>query len=80
MSDKEYLIHAIWDAKAGVFYAQSDVPGLNVEAATLQELLEVLQDVVPELLAANGGKREATSGQSDGRWPRVRLETELAFV
>jgi hypothetical protein len=80
MSDKEYLIHAIWDAEAGVFYAESDVPGLNVEAATLPEFLEILQDVVPELLAANAGTKDATSGQPDGRLPRVRLETELAFA
>jgi hypothetical protein len=80
MSDKEYLIHAIRDAEAGVFFAESNVPGLNVEAATLPEFLEILQDVVPELLAASGEKHPPTSGQPDGRWPRVRLETEISFA
>jgi hypothetical protein len=31
----------------------SDIPGLNVEAETLDELIDVISDVAPDLIAAN---------------------------
>ncbi len=48
-----YRVRAIWDAEAGVFFAESDIPGLNIEAATLPEFIEVVRDLAPELIAAN---------------------------
>ena len=42
------------DAKAGVRYIlSSDVPGLHAEAETLDELVVVIADVTPDLIAAN---------------------------
>lgn len=35
------------------FVESSDVPGLNAEAPTLDELVEVIADLAPELIAAN---------------------------
>jgi hypothetical protein len=50
-----FTITADWDAEAGVWTAASDdVPGLAIEAATLDRLTERLTVVVPELLALNG--------------------------
>ena len=38
----------------GVWFVQSsDIPGLHAEAATLDELVEVITDLAPELVAAN---------------------------
>lgn len=31
----------------------SDIPGLNAEAETLDELIDVISDVAPDLIAAN---------------------------
>lgn len=70
MADPEYVIHAVWDESAGVFYAESNVPGLHVEAETIQQFIDVLQDVVPELLAANHALPA----------PKVRLDAELALA
>jgi len=72
--DEDYVIHAIWSEEAGVFYAQSKVPGLRVEAATIAEFVEILKDVVPELLAANTAPLRKRA--------RVRFETglDLAFA
>ena len=70
MADTEYLIHAIWDEEAGVFYAESNVPGLHIEAETIQQFIEVIQDVVPQLLESNNARAK----------PRVRLDAELAFA
>jgi hypothetical protein len=55
MPGTEYRVHASWDEDAGVWIATSDdVPGLCAEADTLEALIAVILDLVPELLAANG--------------------------
>lgn len=51
----DYTVEAVWDPEAGVWVAGSeDVPGLVAEAATVEELIEVVKDLIPDLLAANG--------------------------
>jgi len=54
--DKDaYLVHAMWDAEVSVWVATSeDVPGLVVEADTMETLIEKLQVMIPELLELNG--------------------------
>ena len=48
-------VKAIWDKDARVWVAISeDVPGLATEADTLEELIEKLRIMIPELLEANG--------------------------
>ena len=42
------------DERQGVWYVESsDVPGLNAEAPTYDELVEVIADLAPDLVAAN---------------------------
>ena len=49
-----YKILAHWDPEAAVWWAESDdVPGLIVEAGTLEELVSDVRDLVPELLRSN---------------------------
>lgn len=51
----QYTVHCEWDPDAGVWVATSDeVPGLATGADTLDELIEKLKVVIPELLEANG--------------------------
>ena len=53
----ELIVNAFWDEEAGVWVASSnsnDVPGLVAEAETMDKLVAVLQDRIPELLEANG--------------------------
>jgi predicted RNase H-like HicB family nuclease len=48
-------IHADWDPDACRWVATSgDVPGLATEAETVEQLLNKLEALVPELLEANG--------------------------
>lgn len=55
MAKRVFYIKAEWDADAGVWTAtQSDVPGLVAEAATPQELIDLIGGLVPELLTLNG--------------------------
>jgi predicted RNase H-like HicB family nuclease len=50
-----YLILAEWDPDARVWVAESeDVPGLATGADTIEELVEKLKVIVPELLVENG--------------------------
>lgn len=49
-----YTVRAIWDADAGVFWSEGDIPGLNVEAATLSAFVGLVEAMAPELLRDNG--------------------------
>ncbi|MGH8478825.1 MAG: DUF1902 domain-containing protein [Gammaproteobacteria bacterium] len=52
---KSLQIQADWDDDATVWLAISDdVPGLATEAETLEQLIEKLKIMVPELLDSNG--------------------------
>lgn len=48
-----FKITATWDPEAGVFYSQSDIPGLHVEAATFDEFVALVCDLAPEMIADN---------------------------
>jgi hypothetical protein len=50
---KEFTVTAMWDAEAGVFTTRSDIPGLVVEAQTFEEVVELVQALAPEVIAAN---------------------------
>ena len=55
MAATSYDIHCVWDNEARVWVATSDdVPGLATGADTLDDLVEKLKVVIPELLEANG--------------------------
>ena len=49
-----YVIRAFWDREAGIWVAESDhLPGLATGAATLDELVQKLAVMIPELLELN---------------------------
>jgi len=50
-----FYVKAEWDEEAKVWYvAETNVPGLSLEAPTSDALLERLDCAVPELLELNG--------------------------
>ncbi len=56
MSTQPYQVHATWDAEAKVWVAESDeIAGLITEAATIEELLTKLNDIIPVLVDENHG-------------------------
>jgi hypothetical protein len=71
---KIFTVTAHWDPEAGVFTSQSDIPGLVVEAETFEELVELVEALAPEMIAANLPKQR--------RPYRVNIETrrELAVA
>ena len=55
VSMDQYTVHCEWDPMPAVWVATSDdVPGLATGADTLDDLIEKLKVVIPELLEANG--------------------------
>lgn len=50
---RTFTVKAVWDDEAEVFYAESDIEGLHIEAASLDEFEELIVDTAPELIMAN---------------------------
>jgi Domain of unknown function (DUF1902) len=48
-----FIVTAIWDSVAHVFTTESDIPGLVVEADTFEELVDLVEALAPEVIAAN---------------------------
>jgi predicted RNase H-like HicB family nuclease len=63
---KKFLVIAQWDGEAGVWVATSDdIPGLVTEAKSLDELLERVLAVAPELLEDNAHLIDGTEHPGD---------------
>ncbi len=50
---RTFTVKAIWDNEAQVFYAQSDIEGLHIESASLDEFEEIMLDTALELIMVN---------------------------
>jgi predicted RNase H-like HicB family nuclease len=75
MKSEPYVVHAMWDAEASVWVAESDdVPGLVTEAATLEDLLAKLRLMVPEMLEVNGVLTADAAQRAPFRLIAERLE------
>ncbi|MBY5987252.1 DUF1902 domain-containing protein [Roseovarius atlanticus] len=53
MSKRNFEITAVWDEDAKVWYAESDIVGLHVEAETLDEFEKVAREFASELIVEN---------------------------
>ena len=53
VTNRTFRVRALWDAEAKVFYSESDIVGLHVEAPTFEEFEAVLMEVAPDLIVAN---------------------------
>ncbi|MGE0409884.1 MAG: DUF1902 domain-containing protein [Amphiplicatus sp.] len=53
MSKRTFFVRACWDAEAKVYYAESDIEGLHIEADTIEEFESVMMDLAPELIVVN---------------------------
>ena len=51
---RKYLVTALWDPDAHiVFYSESDIEGLHIEADTMEEFEAVMVELAPDLIIAN---------------------------
>lgn len=53
MSKRAFVVKAVWDDEAGVYVSESDIIGLHIEAATVDEFEELMMELAPELIVAN---------------------------
>lgn len=53
MKTLEFYVKAVWDADAGVYYSESDIIGLHVEAASLEEFEAAAAELGPQLIVEN---------------------------
>jgi hypothetical protein len=53
MNKRMFYVTAFWDPDAGVYVSESDIIGLHIEAATLDEFEDLLMDIAPDLIMAN---------------------------
>ncbi len=50
---RTFSIAAIWDEEAKVFYSESDIEGLHIEASTLEDFETFIHEVAIELVMQN---------------------------
>ena len=48
-----FFVKAVWDEEAKVFYSDSDIVGLHIEAETLAAFRGIMVDIALELILAN---------------------------
>ena len=53
MTKRTFVVKAVWDDEAKVFFCESDIFGLHVEAETIDEFEAVVLNVAIELIVAN---------------------------
>mgnify|MGYP000636182302 CR=1 FL=1 len=54
MAQTPLRVRFAWDEEAAAWYVlDSDIPGLNAEADTLDELLDKVRNMAPELVTLN---------------------------
>ena len=50
---RTFTISAHWDADVKRWYSESDIVGLHIEAATLEEFESVMRELAVEMIFAN---------------------------
>ena len=53
MIRRTFNVAALWDEKVAIFYCESDIDGLHIEAATIEEFEAVMLELGPEMILAN---------------------------
>lgn len=48
-----FTVAALWDAEAKIFYSESDIDGLHIEAETIKEFENLMMELGPDLILAN---------------------------
>ena len=77
MAVREITLNSTWDPEAKVWFATSgDVPGLVLEADTLDGIIEEARSLVPELLRLNG----VTDGTTASLICKIHGEAVLEFA
>lgn len=66
MVKRSFTVRALWDDEAKVYYSESDIEGLHIEAETLDEFEATMMDLGPELIVANHMEWHTVAGINAG--------------
>lgn len=61
---RNFTIKAVWDEDAKVFFSQSDIVGLHIEAATIEEFERVMHENALDMVIANHIKPQELAKKS----------------
>jgi hypothetical protein len=50
---KVFTVNAVWDADAGIYFSESDISGLHIEAESLEEFEKEMFEVAADLIVNN---------------------------
>lgn len=50
---RTFKVNAIWDDEDQVWVSESDIRGLHLEASTLEEFIDLVNEFASELIATN---------------------------
>ena len=64
MEKQIFVIKAVWDEEAKVFYSDSNIIGLHFEAPTIEEFERIMHDNALDLVVANHIKPEEFARKS----------------
>ncbi len=53
MVKRSFTVRALWDDEAQVYYSESDIIGLHIEASDLDEFEAAMRELAPDLIVAN---------------------------
>lgn len=77
---KKYHVKAVWDAEAKVFYAETDIPGLHVEAPTMAKFVAIVEELAPQMLAANTSHKLKNHDEHSERKTLKSAAMELCYA
>ncbi len=76
MARRNFVVYAMWDEEAEVFYSESDIIGLHIEASTLEEFEIIVMREAPDLIVANHiTDAELSHGKIEDIMPAVFLKS-----
>ena len=53
MTKRHFEVRAVWDDEARVYFSESDIIGLHIEAETMEEFERLVNQEAAELIVAN---------------------------
>lgn len=75
-----FYVRPVFDADAGVYYSESDIVGLHVEAGSIHEFNEIVRSIVHEIVLENHVKpARERSGEPSETVASILLEPVAAL-
>jgi hypothetical protein len=61
---RSYSVKAVWDEEDKIWMSESDIRGLRLEAATLEEFYDLVNEFAPELIVTNHYSKDQIAGKA----------------